>query len=145
MSHAVLCIGAKIDLSIDLFSLYPNIKLLTNNGVHEGGARWLYVSQEIYEKYKKDDIKNLLRIANINYYVDGKMYWIDRSSDKTAKLIIEEPEPPEPTKEGYEFAGWYKEPECINQWIYGVDVFPNRKDENGNLNMVNLYAGWEKI
>lgn len=26
--------------------------------------------------------------------------------------------PPNPTKEGYIFDGWYKEPECVNEWNF---------------------------
>ena len=43
------------------------------------------------------------------------------------------PEPP--TREGYEFTGWYLDPACFEQWDLEEDVI--QQD-------VTLYAGWEK-
>jgi uncharacterized repeat protein (TIGR02543 family) len=40
---------------------------------------------------------------------------------------------PSPTRTGYTFAGWYKEPECINEWDFTND----RLTEN-----TTLYAKW---
>ena len=45
-----------------------------------------------------------------------------------------EPEPP--TREGYEFTGWYRDPACYDKWVVAVDVI------EGNL---TLYAGWKPI
>ena len=56
--------------------------------------------------------------------------------------------PYEPTREGYVFAGWYKQPECINPWNFETDTLPEAEyDENGELVFVEtiLYAGWNKI
>ena len=48
-------------------------------------------------------------------------------------------EPLEPTIEGYEFTGWYTEPECINEWDF--EVVPTI-EENEDL---TLFAGWPLI
>lgn len=145
LPSTLLCVGvSEYSVGGFNFSIKLDKKLLTNNGGAIYNSDWIYVCQEVYEKYKDDDITNVLQIANLNYYIDGEIYWID-NSPYSVICEMKEFEPPTPTKVGYKFAGWYKEPECINRWIYGVDVFPNREDENGNLNMVNLYAGWEKI
>jgi len=42
-------------------------------------------------------------------------------------------EPTAPTKTGYTFTGWYKEPECINPWDFDSDTLTAD---------VNLYAKW---
>ena len=41
--------------------------------------------------------------------------------------------PPNPTREGYTFAGWYKDPQCIESWNTETD----RVVED-----VTLYAAW---
>lgn len=41
--------------------------------------------------------------------------------------------PPTPWKEGYIFGGWYKEPECINEWVFAVDLVNTD---------ITLYAKW---
>lgn len=55
--------------------------------------------------------------------------------------------PYEPTREGYKFKGWYKEPECVNAWDFEKDTLPAPEYyENGELKYVEtcLYAKWEK-
>ena len=37
--------------------------------------------------------------------------------------------PPESEREGYTFGGWYKEPECINEWDFETDVLPEERTE----------------
>ena len=44
-------------------------------------------------------------------------------------------EPTVPTKEGYTFAGWYKEAACQNKWDFATEKMP--------ANAVTLYAKWE--
>ena len=53
--------------------------------------------------------------------------------------------PYKPTREGYEFGGWYKEPECINKWNFDLDTLPVPEyDSDGELifNETKLYAKW---
>ncbi len=55
--------------------------------------------------------------------------------------------PYEPLREGYTFAGWYKEPECINAWDFEKDKTPELEyDEQGGLifKETSLYAKWIK-
>lgn len=44
--------------------------------------------------------------------------------------------PEVPTREGYSFTGWYKDPECMTLWDFDTDKMPKE-------NMV-LYSGWEE-
>jgi len=48
--------------------------------------------------------------------------------------LLEEPEPP--TREGYRFAGWYKDHACFDQWNVETDTIETD---------MTLYAGWEKL
>ena len=53
--------------------------------------------------------------------------------------------PPYPQREGYEFGGWFKEPECQNIWDFGKDTLPQQKlDEEGKeiYQETRLYAKW---
>lgn len=43
-------------------------------------------------------------------------------------------EPITPTREGYDFTGWYKEPDLISKWNFKKDTVP--------LEGTTLYAGW---
>ena len=44
--------------------------------------------------------------------------------------------PPDPTCEGYNFTGWYTEPECINKFNFSISPVI---EEN---QILILYAGW---
>jgi uncharacterized repeat protein (TIGR02543 family) len=48
--------------------------------------------------------------------------------------LLELPDPP--TREGYAFAGWYKDYACFEPWNTEVDTIQSE---------MTLYAGWEKI
>ena len=43
------------------------------------------------------------------------------------------PAPPDPTREGYSFAGWYTEPECIDSFNFSTDTIKRN---------ITLYANW---
>ena len=86
--------------------------------------------------------------ANTTYYLnylnadnDG-VFWIDNIE---AGEKIEYQPPKEPTREGYEFGGWYKEPECLNKWNFSIDTMPETPQgaENGFYEL-KLYAKWIK-
>lgn len=61
-------------------------------------------------------------LANVSYMynyadaVDDGYYWVDSYDNSIITFI-----PPEPTRKGYHFAGWYKEPECENAWDFSTD------------------------
>ena len=53
--------------------------------------------------------------------------------------------PTAPTREGYTFGGWYKETECINEWIFDVDTLPEISYDDKNevvFQETELYAKW---
>ena len=89
--------------------------------------------------------------ANVSYFYNYDIeenygyYWID-DWDYGGKIEFI---PPEPEREGYTFGGWYKEPECINEWDFETDVLPEERteiNEEGEEEVVyqetQLYAKW---
>ena len=86
-------------------------------------------------------------VSNVSYFYNydiapnDNYYWID-NYDYGEKIEFV---PPEPTREGYIFDGWYKESECINKWDFGVDTLPQAQyDENEKqvYQETKLYAKW---
>jgi len=90
------------------------------------------------------------RIANIEFllnYDEGlaDIFWIDY--EPANSLITKWFEGYyTPKREGYMFAGWYKEPECINEWNFETDRTPAEviDEETGEpvLQITRLYAKW---
>ena len=102
--------------------------------------------------------------ANVSYFYNyenapnDNYYWID-DYDYGEKIEFI---PPEPTRAGYEFGGWYKESECINKWNFEVDILPQvkytdkipqhqlRNEEEWDIDYriyqeTKLYAKWIEI
>ena len=48
--------------------------------------------------------------------------------------------PPNPTRTGYKFGGWYTEKECVNKWDF--DNFPPISDDDQTFVEFTLYAKW---
>ena len=85
--------------------------------------------------------------ANVSYFYNYEnaenagYYWID-NCDYGSKI---EYIPENPKRLGYEFAGWYKEEECINKWDYETDTLPEKKETEGGgiiYQETKLYAKW---
>ena len=88
--------------------------------------------------------------ANVSYFYNYEnaenagYYWID-NCDYGSKI---EYIPENPKRVGYEFAGWYKEEECINKWDYETDTLPEKKETEGGgiiYQETKLYAKWIEI
>ena len=123
--------------------IYSNvIKFFSSNNDNPDFVK--VVSKKSYDYYKVnhyDTFKDFVP-ANIEFYynIDSapcEMYWIDYEKDQT--LIFE---PPVPYLEGYEFLGWYKEPECINKWDFDKDMIESSLDLE-NMVQLKLYAKWK--
>lgn len=121
--------------------------------------------------YESTDIINsytsgfgYLHFANVSYFYNyddapnDNYYWID-DYDYGEKISFI---PPEPTRDGYTFGGWYKESECINKWNFEIDMLPEvkytdvipthqlRNDETRDTDFrvyqeTKLYAKWIEI
>ena len=101
--------------------------------------------------YDENDSVQYANRANVSYYYnyereDGDAYyWID---DYDYGGVIEFV-PPAPEREGYEFGGWYAEPECVTAWDFESDTLPEEQtatNESGEEEIVYqetiLYAKW---
>ena len=53
--------------------------------------------------------------------------------------------PYDPEREGYRFAGWYKDAECTVPWNFYTDLVEIEYDDNGEriYEEIRLYAKWE--
>ena len=86
--------------------------------------------------------------ANIAYFFNyeenpNNGYFFIDWHESTGKLT----KPPyDPKREGYTFAGWYKEAECVNAWDFENDIVEIHFDEEGNriYEEFCLYAKWVK-
>lgn len=85
--------------------------------------------------------------ANVSYYYNyensknGGYYWIDNYAYGEKIEYI----PENPTRDGYTFAGWYKESECINKWNFEVDKLPEEQFNEEEITIyqeTKLYAKW---
>ena len=60
---------------------------------------------------------------------------VDTIEDVLEGSTIKKPDP-DPVREGFDFAGWYKEADCENEWDFLVDAVTEE---------TTLYAGWTEI
>ncbi len=109
-----------------------------------------YFAKEINkgERYfEKDKLANLVYKLNYRGAPDGGYYWVDSYDNSVAEFI-----PPAPTREGYTFAGWYKESACQNAWDFATDKTGDEiiilKDtileDYDDREVTRLYAKWEQ-
>ena len=85
-----------------------------------------YDSEEDIINYYKGGGYGYVHFANVSYFYNydnapnDNYYWIDDYEYGEKISFI----PPEPTRAGYTFGGWYKESECINKWDFEIDKLP---------------------
>lgn len=99
-----------------------------------------YASYYIKEHFREDPYRiinenwghkaNIIFNYNFEEAPNSGIYWAD--DNEIDELIIM---PEEPTRDGYDFGGWYTESECINKFD------ATTKGEND----INLFAKWMKI
>ncbi len=108
------------------------------------------IMQPLIERIvEKNDLT--VHFSNISYnynYEDSENYGVYFIDDCDYGNKIEYI-PANPTREGYTFDGWYKEPECINKWNYESDTLPEEEVNENNEEEVKfqetkLYAKWNK-
>ena len=115
------------------------------------GFMYIYISENnylgIHDNAYTTSFNGGYRSANVSYFynyenaINEGYYWIDNYNYGEKIEFI----PPEPTREGYTFAGWYKESECINKWNFETDTLPQAQyDENDRkiYQETKLYAKW---
>lgn len=124
----------------EAINLYPKV-----NGLQKDYTINLYVPDKTYsqfvalfpeEKYGKITLER----ANISYKLNTfdlpEYYYVDYVLYGERIINI----PPEPTRSGYKFGGWFLEPECINRWSF-ESVLPE-PSEGEDYKELSLYAMW---
>lgn len=111
----------------------------------------LYASVQVYgyNLFSNNAITTFnFLIANVSYMYnydnapnDG-YYWVDTYDESLITFI-----PPNPTREGYTFCGWYKETDCTSEWdfeadITGKEIYMDRETTYGEYDGLYLYAKW---
>ena len=109
-----------------------------------------------YAEVLPDKYANVAYLYNYNDALGDGIYLLD---DYDNEPILYPPENV-PVRDGYAFAGWYKEKECITPWNFETDIVPQKEFYNydiaGNdgikyigkkqkLLVTQLFAKWEKI
>ena len=119
----------------------------------DGTLSWHFILDSFNNIYLPKKIKDInfpsqkeMNYANVIYdlnYGENNIFLVDDCDGTTVNIL-----PPNPIRQGYEFIGWYKEPECINIWDFENDIVPVKEyDQNGEyiLKETILYAKWEEL
>ncbi|MCI8370732.1 MAG: InlB B-repeat-containing protein, partial [Clostridia bacterium] len=111
---------------------------------------YLSIGDYIVNEFNSNgEVMRSMHIANTSYMFNyegspNEGYFFINDFERGGEI---EDTPYEPTREGYIFGGWYKEPECKNVWDFGADTLPDAEyDEEGVLifRETQLYAKWIK-
>lgn len=100
---------------------------------------YVYSNKDFIE----DNQENLYIYANVVHYIDeNEVYYIDYYNNEKIENC-----PKTPSKEGYKFSGWYKEPECLNKWDFENDIVSeviySQEKQTYQYYVTKLYAKWE--
>lgn len=129
---------------LDGFVIIPNaeissLKELSGELSIIGGN--LYASEIMFAGYLYTTKANVTYSYNYLETINNNYYWIDNYNYGERIEYI----PKNPTRDGYEFGGWYKESECINKWNFECDTLPQAQydeQENEIYQETKLYAKW---
>ena len=94
---------------LNAFWFITNTRVFGNNLLNNKEIK-KYITYDVY------GIANVSYIYNYEGAPNDGYYWVDNYDNDLIEYI-----PPEPTREGYTFGGWYKEAECINEWDFNSD------------------------
>ncbi len=134
-----ICSGYMYLTSGDLQIFYCGEIVDLNNFNAEGKVK-IYVPSEKYTLFKEvlsEYFGGSLLKANVSYclnYDENNYYYIDYYENGEKICYI----PPIPKRDGFSFGGWFKEPNCVNQWNFNVDTLQITEEEQE----VKLYAKW---
>lgn len=138
LSCEVFYFGWEVDINPEIQEKKLLMMDCEELGFLHNTKQYIYVSKDLYDKYKNEyqdrDLNPLIVVADLEFISDGEVYLI--ADYEIGEKIAYMPQPPE--KQGYEFDGWYKEPECINKWNFEEDTFA--LDDGSTI--MKLYAKW---
>ena len=120
-------------------------EILGSDSVYQYYLHICVKSKTYFERYIRDDIVSPANTFYDYNYPGSKndgCFWIDNIEE--GEKIKYQP-PKEPTREGYVFGGWYKEPECLNKWNFSTDTMPETpQGAENDFYELKLYAKWIK-
>ncbi|MBE7089002.1 MAG: hypothetical protein E7370_05785 [Clostridiales bacterium] len=136
-------LGATFNVSYINASAYEKIKIFTKKKYGEELFSEVGKSQYIFNgKLLHTITKKIFMIANISYIFNyegapNEGYFFINNLEYGSFM---EDTPYEPIRDGYMFAGWYKESECLNKWNFEMDgrliTYANELNINGTLNIM---------
>lgn len=122
----------------------PDIRFYNHKGYIYG---FNFYQKEDYQgtnSYYTSKIANVSYIYNYDNSPNEGYYWVDNYTNDLIKFI-----PPIPIREGYEFQGWYKEPECLNAWDFEKDILGDDiligSEQILEYTGTYLYAKWRAL
>ena len=127
----------------DSYYFYTNVEVSpslefyrTTNCVIPNGSHPKISSNEII-------YANISYIFNYEEQPNGGYFFIDLLEESGA---LSKP-PYDPKREGYVFAGWYKDEACTEAWNFSTNQVIIEKDENGNriYEEIKLFAKWNVL
>ncbi len=124
---------------------FKDLPNCVNQEIEKNGEYFPYTCYIYGDRIVKEWFEGeIYRPGNVVYFLNEQedIYYIDFCENITSDNL-----PKDPKRDGYKFMGWYKEPECINEWDIKVDVLPEIKKIGDIIEyeVVNLYAKWEEI
>jgi len=116
-------------------------KYVINMGQNDVSSKEFAESDKKYSYFGTQDSLNINTCFYLNYGKILSWYWVDIIYNERITVM-----PPEPTRNGYKFDGWYKEEECITPWDFDHDIVsePVYDEEGKCINRLRLFAKWVK-
>ena len=124
--------NAKYPYTPDVFFFLTSMK---------GEKDMKYWNKQLQDPYNCNYAANVSYFYNYENAKNDGYYWIDNYAYGEKIEYI----PENPTRDGYTFAGWYKESECINKWNFEVDKLPEEQFNEEEITIYQetiLYVKW---
>ena len=95
-----------------------------------------------FRKWRKEMPADIRYDLNYDGAPNGGYYYSDDYDGGLIDFI-----PPEPEREGFDFAGWFRDADCTERWDFATDTVPEKVyvADNYVFNQTTLYAGWTAV
>lgn len=140
------CSSSNANFSDNALAVYWHLDADGERMYTVGGAvfGFNYVENDFWMKdYRNAYIANVSYMYNYESSPDDSYYWVDSYDCSLIDFI-----PPDPTREGYVFAGWYKDEACTAAWNFSADLTGEKivfdpKKAYTSYDGIYLYAKWQ--
>ena len=124
-------------MKLKRLTLLPIMCLLTACGAKDG-------EKEVYYAYFMNNYPRVVETAPSGF--EEKM---DNTLYKRVEIQANTPfsKPEDPSRENYQFKGWFREKACENEWDFKTSTLPSTiTDDNGEVvyQETKLFARWVK-